>query len=127
MQRPAAAGRKLCWVWGLPPVRGGQHPGQMIKVPVHNTRRAAIDTGVVAWNAALRRVGAGGGFRPRHPAGGSRIEPSVPRKSDIAGPFAGYCRTFPAIMARGLKRLLEYGPTEILAPVRAISKHPARL
>jgi hypothetical protein len=27
-----------------------------IKVPVHNTRRAAIDTGVVAWNAARRRV-----------------------------------------------------------------------
>jgi len=27
-----------------------------IKVPVHNTRRAAIDTGVVAWNVALRRV-----------------------------------------------------------------------
>jgi len=34
--------------------------------------------------------------------------------------------SFPAIMARGLN-ILEYGPTEILAPVRAISKHPARL
>jgi len=30
-----------------------------IKVPVHNTRRAAIDTGVVAWNVALRRVTVG--------------------------------------------------------------------
>ena len=53
MQRPASCRwQKVVLGVGVYPQCGAVSTlDGSIKVPVHNTRRAAIDTGVVAWNA----------------------------------------------------------------------------
>jgi hypothetical protein len=58
MQRPASCRwqKVVLGVRVVHAMRGGQHPGRIDHGSGANTRRAAIDTGVVAWNAARRRV-----------------------------------------------------------------------
>jgi hypothetical protein len=63
-----------------------------IKVPVHNTRRAAIDTGVVTWNVALK-AGDESGFAPDAPLEEAGSNPRSPAR-ETSQAHSPICRLF---------------------------------